>query len=225
MGETVTFKGNGQDLSGYLARPKSGSGPGVVVIQEWWGLVPHIQDVADRLAAEGFLAIAPDLYHGERTMEPDEAGRLLQQLEVPRATRDMSGAVDLLLEHPAHAGKGVGSIGFCLGGWLSLVLAAARPEVKAAVTFYGLLVKPQPDLSKLQGAVLGHFAEHDDMANADAVRQLDRTLAEFGKEHELHTYPGTSHAFFNDTRPEIYRRDAAELAWRRTLDFLRRHLA
>ncbi|MGH2450939.1 MAG: dienelactone hydrolase family protein [Candidatus Limnocylindria bacterium] len=224
MGEAVTFKGNGQDVTGYLARPRSGKGPGVVVIQEWWGLVPHIENIADRLAAEGFLALAPDLYHGAKTTEPDEAGRLLQQLEVPRAAKDMGGAVRFLLSHEAHTGDAVGSVGFCAGGWLSLVLATERPEVRAAVTFYGLLVKPQPDFSKLRGAVLGHFAENDDMANADAVRQLDRKLTELGKEHTFHTYPGTTHAFFNDTRPEVHKKDAAELAWRRTIDFFRQHL-
>ncbi|HUG55811.1 MAG TPA: dienelactone hydrolase family protein [Candidatus Limnocylindrales bacterium] len=224
MGEAVTFKGNGHDVTGYLARPKSGNGPGVVVIQEWWGLVSHIETVADRLAAEGFLALAPDLYHGAKTTEPDEAGRLLQQLAVPRAAKDMSGAVSFLLSHEAHAGDAVGTVGFCMGGWLALVLATERPEVRAAVTFYGLLVKPQPDFSKLRGAVLGHFAENDDMANADAVRQLDRKLTELGTEHTFHTYPGTTHAFFNDTRPEVYKKDAAELAWRRTIEFLRTRL-
>lgn len=148
----------------------------------------------------------------------------MQQLEVPRAAKDMSGAVSYLLAHDAHSGDAVGTVGFCMGGWLALVLAAERPEVGAAVTFYGVLVTPQPDFSKLQGAVLGHFAEHDDLAGADAVRQLDAKLTELGKEHTFHTYPGTEHAFFNDSRPEVHDKEASDLAWRRTLEFFRRHL-
>jgi len=219
----VTFKGNGQNVQGYLARPASGKGFGVVVIQEWWGLVPHIKDVADRLAKEGYLALAPDLYHGSKTTEPNEAQKLLQQLDFPRAVKDMSGAVSYLLAHQAHAGNAVGSVGFCMGGALSLLLATARPEVQACVDFYGM--PQQADYTKLAGAVLGHFADHDDYASPQAVRQLAKTLTGLGKAHQFHTYPGTEHAFFNDARPEVYKKQAAELAWKRTLEFFKQNLA
>ncbi|MGH2715493.1 MAG: dienelactone hydrolase family protein [Thermoleophilaceae bacterium] len=222
MGEAVRFTANGRDAEGYLARPRSGAGPGVVVIQEWWGLVPHIKDVADRLANEGYLALAPDLFHGARTTEPTEAQRLLQQLDFPRAVKDMSGAVGHLLAHEARRGDAVGSVGFCMGGALSLLLATARPELKACVTFYG--IPDQADYAKLQGAVLGHFAEHDDFASSAAVERLRKTLSGLAKPFEFHTYPGTEHAFFNDARPEVYEKDAAQLAWRRTLQFLEAQL-
>src|SRR5665213_2238067 len=130
MGEMVQFSGNGAPVSGYLAR-SGGPGPGVVVIQEWWGLVPHIKDVCDRLAAEGFTALAPDLYHGAATTEPDAAGKQMMALGLDDAVRDMSGAVSWLLASDQAEGNGVGVVGFCMGGGLAIVLAAARPEVVA----------------------------------------------------------------------------------------------
>src|SRR5580704_10513960 len=138
MGEIVEFASNGSTAQGYLAVPDSGSGPGVVVIQEWWGLVEHIKTVADRMAAEGFVALVPDLYHGQTTKEPDEAGKLLMTLNIERAGRDMSGAVDYLVSR--STGDGVGVMGFCMGGALALLLGTLRPDaVKAVVPFYGVI--------------------------------------------------------------------------------------
>src|SRR3712207_5791533 len=163
MGEIVEFPSNGQTARGYLARSVEGAGPGVVVIQEWWGLVPHIQDVCDRFAAEGFYALAPDLYRGEQTTEPDEAGKLMMALNVEQAAKDLSGAVARLQEESGR--EAVGVVGFCMGGGLALVLACHRPDaVKACVPFYGLIPweGAQPDWSKLSGvAVQGHYAEED----------------------------------------------------------------
>ena len=161
MGEMVEFPSNGQTAQGYLATPSSGAGPGVVVIQEWWGLVPHIKDVCDRFAAEGFAALAPDLYHGESTTEPDEAGKLMMALNIEQAAKDMSGAVDYLQASDAERGQGVGVIGYCMGGGLALVLACQRPdEVKAVAPYYGLIPweNAQPDFSKMEAAVQGHYA-------------------------------------------------------------------
>src|SRR3954469_13413784 len=165
MGEIVEFPSNGTTGQGYLATPSSGSGPGVVVIQEWWGLVPHIKDVCDRFAAEGFTALAPDLYHGQSTTEPDEAGKLMMALNIDEAAKDMGGAVDYLKASDAVRGEGVGVVGFCMGGGLALLLATQRPDdIKACVPFYGVIPweSASPDWSKLDCPVQGHFAEQDE---------------------------------------------------------------
>ncbi|MGH9029412.1 MAG: dienelactone hydrolase family protein [Acidimicrobiales bacterium] len=221
----IEFPSNGSVGQGYLAVP-SGGGPGVVVIQEWWGLVPHIKDVCDRFASEGFTALAPDLYGGKQVSEPDEAGKAAMALEADKAVKDMSGATDELLRRAS--GDKVGVVGFCMGGGLALLLASRRPDaVSVCVPFYGVSLKPdmQADYSKMSAAVLGHYAELDQFCTPETARALESQLRELGKEAEIHIYPGTDHAFFNDTRPEVHNREASELAWRRTLDFLRSHLA
>lgn len=226
MGEIVEFPSNGTTGQGYLATPESGEGPGVVVIQEWWGLVDHIKDVCDRFAAEGFVALAPDLYHGEATTEPDEAGKLMMSLNIEKAAKDMSGAVDFVRDRSTST-SGVAVIGFCMGGALALLVAAQRPDaVKAVAPYYGVLVWPavQPDYANLAAAVQGHYAEDDDFANAEAVAALTKELESQGKEVEMFTYPGTAHAFFNDTRPEVHNAEASQQAWSRTLDFFRAQL-
>ena len=226
MGEIVEFASNGSTGQGYLASP-SGGGPGVVVIQEWWGLVDHIKDVCDRFAAEGFVALAPDLYRGESASEPDEAGKLMMAMNLQRAGKDMGGAVDYLLGRDDVASDGVGVVGYCMGGGLALVLATQRPDqIKAVAPHYGVIPWPdaQPDWSKLGAAVQGHYAENDDFANPESVRQLEETLKTHGVEVEMHIYPGTEHAFFNDTRPEVYDAPAAQQAWSRTLEFFRAKL-
>jgi carboxymethylenebutenolidase len=225
MGEIVEFPSNGATAQGYRAVPESGSGPGVVVIQEWWGLVDHIKDVADRLAAEGFVALVPDLYHGQTTTEPDEALKLLMSLNLQQAGQDMSGAVAYLATHAT--GDGVGVIGFCMGGALALLLGTLRPDqVQAVVTWYGLVMSPaaEPDWSQMTAAVQGHFAEHDHIPGAAAIEKLKKELGGRGIDVELYLYPGTQHAFFNDTRPEVYDSEASTLAWQRTIEFLHRTL-
>src|SRR5436309_3451439 len=180
MAETVEFPSNGGTASGYLVRPPSGSGPGVVVIQEWWGLNPGIKEMTDRLAAAGFVALAPDLYRGELAGhdEMGKAAQLMQALPPDRAARDMSGAVDYLADHAAVIGKGIGVVGFCMGGMLSLILAANRGDkIKAAVPFYGF---PQgdtePDWSGLTASVQGHMAGVDDFFGPEAARALEAKL-------------------------------------------------
>ena len=219
MGEKVTFKSNGGTCEGYLA---DGGGPGVVVIQEWWGLVPHIEDVADRFAAEGFTALAPDLYHGESATEPDGAGKIMMALNMQTAAKDMSGAVDFLTE---RTGRGsVGVVGFCMGGGLALVLATQRPDaVKAAAPYYGVIPWPtaQPDWAALDAKVVGEYAEKDGFAGPEAVRSLESQLRELGKDATLHIHAGADHAFFNDTRPEVYDAGASAEAFGRTLELFR----
>ena len=229
MGEMVTFPSNGGQAEGYLAVPEAGSGPGVVVIQEWWGLNQQIKEVCDRYAAEGFVALAPDLYRGTEVslQEPDEAAKMMMALNIEQAAKDMVGAIDYLHGHDAVTSDGIGATGYCIGGGLALWLATLRPDVvKAVVSYYGIIPWPaaQPDYSKLQAAVQGHYAENDGFAGPPAVQALQHELKGLGKECELFVYPGTEHAFFNDTRQEVYDEEAARQAWVRTLEFLRAKL-
>jgi carboxymethylenebutenolidase len=225
MGEIVEFPSNGTTGQGYFATPDGGDGPGVVVIQEWWGLVDHIEDVCERFAREGFVALAPDLYHGKTASEPDEAGKEMMALNLERAGKDMSGAVDYVRDR--STGQGIGVIGFCMGGGLALVLACQRPDaVKAVAPFYGVIAWPdaQPDYANLAAAVQGHYAEKDQFFTPEKAHELEQQLKDLGKEVEIFVYPGADHAFFNDTRPEVYDSDAAETAWKRSLAFFRSHL-
>jgi carboxymethylenebutenolidase len=183
--------------------------------------------VCDRFAAEGFTALAPDLYRGQSTTEPDEAGKLMMAMNIGEAAKDMSGAVDFLTASDAVRGDGVGVVGFCMGGGLALVLACRRPDaVRACVPFYGLIPWPdaQPDWSQLRAAVQGHYAEEDAFFTPEKARELEQTLKGHGADVEFHVYPGVDHAFFNDARPEVYDAETAGQAWSRTLSFLRQHL-
>ena len=222
MGEMVEFKSNGGTCTGYLA---GASGPGVVIIQEWWGLNDHIKDIADRFAAEGFVALAPDLYHGEITTEPDAAGKLLMSMNLTTAGKDLSGAVDYLQARTGHTKVGV--TGFCMGGGLALMVACLRPDaVAAAAPFYGGM---RPDTviewDNLAAVVEGHYAETDrGTAAPEAVKELEATLRAKGKDATFHVYPGTHHAFFNDTRAEVYNAEAAQTSWNRTLALFRAQL-
>lgn len=223
MGHMVEFVSNGKMASGYLANSTSGAGPGVIVVQEWWGLVPHIKDVADRLAQEGFTALAPDLYHGEAAAEPDDAAKLMMNLDLPRAAKDMSGAVDFLLQDEACDTSTVGAVGFCMGGGMVLWLSTLRSEISACVPFYGVIPWDgvQPDYGASSAAYLGHYAAEDSPDTNESARKTEQLLQSHGKEAKFIFYPGTHHAFFNDTREGIYDAAAADLAWQRTLEFLR----
>jgi carboxymethylenebutenolidase len=223
-GEIIEFESNGGTASGYLATPETGRGPGVIVLQEWWGLVPHIKDLAERFAREGFVALAPDLYHGKATTSPNEAGKLMMALNIEQTERDLRGAVQYLLGHEAVEGEGVGTVGFCMGGVLSLFAASKNEQVGACVVFYGIHPKVQPPLENLRASVLGLYAERDGSVPPEAVRELEAKLKALGKSVEMHIYPGADHAFFNDTRPEVYDPEVAADAWRRTVQFLRKHL-
>jgi carboxymethylenebutenolidase len=220
----IEFRANGRTASGYLARPVRGTGPGVLVLQEYWGLVGHITDVCDRLAAQGFFALAPDLYRGAAARSPDDAGKLMMALNIAEAAKDLSGAADYLISiedvHPKH----VAAMGFCMGGQLALYAACEFPDrIRAVVDFYGIHPKVNPDVSRLSGPVLAHFAKHDRSVNPAAAAALVARIQDAGKEVEAYTYDA-NHAFFNDQRPQVHDRAAADLAWIRTLDFLRRAL-
>lgn len=224
MGEMVRFAANGRQATGYLARPDGRGGPGVVVIQEWWGLVPHIKGVADRFAAEGLVALAPDLYHGETTRSPDKAGKLMMSLRIDDTEKDLAGAVEYLLARPEVTASKAGTVGFCMGGALSLFAASRNARVGACVVFYGGHPNVKPDLESLQAPVLGLYAGKDTFVTPESVRELEAKLKSLGKRAEMHIYPGADHAFFNDERPEVYDEQAANDAWTRTIAFLRREL-
>lgn len=223
MGEMVTFASNGSTCEGYLA---DGGGPGVLVIQEWWGLVPHIKDVTDRFGDAGFTALAPDLYHGESTTEPDGAGKLMMALNMATAAKDMSGAVDFLVDRSGNPKVGV--IGFCMGGGLALVIATQRPDhVKACAPYYGLIPweSAQPEWAALDAKVVGEYAELDDFFTPARAAELQSMLRGLGKDATIHIHEGCNHAFFNDSRPDVYNAEHSLAAWERTNELFREQLA
>ncbi len=224
--QNVTFPSNGSTAHGYLALPPSGSGPGVVVIQEWWGLTTHIEDVVNRLAAEGYVALAPDLYGGRTTHDGEEAAALSQALPEDQAARDLGGAVDFLTGHESVTSSTVGAVGFCMGGGFVLTLAAQQgPKVSTAVSFYGVMGGSMPDFSDLTAHVQGHFGTQDTFAPPAAAKELATQIeTESGRRPEMHFYDA-GHAFFNDENLlGTYDQGAAALAWDRTLEFLHRHV-
>lgn len=223
--------GNLIELSGgkraYLATPGQGAGLGLVVVHEYWGLVAHVQDVCERFAAEGFTAIAPDLFHGATADEPDKAGTLMMALDSEQAASELGVAIDHLEASPSVRGQGVGVLGFSMGGGLALVLATRRSaDVRACVTFYGLLPweSGRPDWSRLQAPVQGHVAEQRGLLPAGGVGELEATLSSLDTDVELFVYPDAGPGFFDDSRPDAYDATAAGLAWTRTLEFLRAKL-
>jgi carboxymethylenebutenolidase len=225
--QNVTFASNGARAHGYLALPEGGKGPGVVVIQEWWGLTSHIADVTNRLAAAGFVALAPDLFGGPTTHDADEAGKLMQDLPVDRAARDLGGAVDYLLDNAAVTSSQVGAVGFCMGGGFVLLLAAQQGDrIGAAVPFYGLLGEEYPSFDNLSAPLLGHFGDQDKFLSTDQVRELAATIErQSGHRPDFRFYPA-GHAFFNGQNLlGTYDPQQAAKAWDATVGFLREHLS
>ncbi len=206
---------------GYLAVPDvAGTKPGVVVIQEWWGLDDHIKDVARRFAEEGYVAIAPDHYHGKVTDEPDEARKLAMELDLNSAIAEVRGAARILKARGDVAGVGV--VGFCMGGRISFLSAARVPEVDATVVYYGAGPSEQ-DIQNIKKPVLAFYAEDDPSVNP-GIAATSAAMAAAGKNYTYHTYPGTHHAFFNDTRPQIYNAAAAADSWKWMLRYFRQNL-
>jgi carboxymethylenebutenolidase len=217
----IEFRANGRMAPGYLTRPKSGSGPRLIVIQEWWGLVGHITSVADRFAAEGFVVLAPDLYHGTKTTSPDEAGKLLMALNIAEAGKDIRGAALHLASMPGVRPKKVGVLGFCMGGQLAMYAAAKYPEqIAAAVDFYGIHPNAKVEPAELRVPLQAHFAEQDRSVPVASARAFMKRISDAGGDVEAYYYDAP-HAFFNDARPEVFNKDAAALAWQRALVFLR----
>lgn len=220
MGDLVQYpRPDGQKTGAYLARA---DGPAsVVVIQEWWGLNDQIKGVADRLAAEGYRALVPDLYHGRLAATGSEASHMMQGLDWNDAlTQDLRGAID----HLRAGGRRIALLGTCMGGALTLLTAAKfTHEVDAAVCFYGIPPENAADLSKIKAPLLCHFARHDDWCTPELIDSLERRLKQGNVPYELHRYDA-HHAFLNEQRPEVYDPDAASLAWDRTISFLKKHI-
>ena len=230
MAVTVEFKSNGHNASGYLATPPGGEGPGILVIQEWWGLDAGIKTMADRLAAEGFVALAPDLYHGELAKhdEMDKAAHLMNSMPAERAGKDMSGAVDFLANHEAVTSNGIGVVGFCMGGMLAFLIAANRgDQVKAVVPFYGFPQGPaEPEWSKLRASISGHMAENDSFFPPAAAQALEKKLRGMGKDVTLKVHPGTGHAFMGPHNAlGTLDEKLSEQIWPEVISFLKSKLA
>jgi carboxymethylenebutenolidase len=222
----IDFPAGDGTTPGYLAVPAAGHGPATIVLQEWWGLDEHIRSICDRLAAEGFYALAPDLYRGETTTQPSEAEQKMMALSMDQVEKDMCGAADYLRSQPGVEGTGVGSLGFCLGGGLSIWAAATCPNISAAVTYYYVMPHGKPDFTKVKGPVLGHFGTADEFIPLEHSQKLESELRDAGVATTFHYYDGAGHAFFNDTnRLGTYDEALAQLSWGRTVDFLRSALA
>jgi len=224
MGEKIEFEINGAVGSGYLALPASSSGPAVIVIQEWWGLVGHITDVVDRFAAAGFIAFAPDLYHGQAASEPDTAKKLMMELELDSAGKEIINSAKYLLSLPQTTSETVGTVGFCMGGSLSIWSATLDPIIDKSVGFYpgSSWERHAPQWANYKGkSAMIHCAEGDGTSAAPGIQEAVKEITAAGGSIETFDYPGTQHAFFNDDRPEVFDKGAADLAWERTLNFLR----
>ncbi len=221
MGEIVTFPSNGGTAQGYLAKPANGPGKGVIVFQEWWGLNDNIKGIADRFAAEGFTALAPDMYHGKLTAEPDEAGKLLMALNIEQAAKDATGAIQYL---KGITGGPVGTVGFCMGGALSLFAACNNGnDVGACIDYYGGHPAIKYNFAGLTAPVLGFWAENDAFANSNQPI-IEAGTKEAGVSYEGITYPGTGHAFFNEDHAGTFDKAAADDTWNRALAFYRANL-
>jgi len=225
MGELVSYRSNGGTSEGYLALP-SGGAPAVIVVQEWWGLVPHVKALAERFAEAGFVALAPDLFHGIQTTEPDEANRLLMGLAMDQAAKDIAGGAGYLNGRAEVTGK-IGTVGFCAGGSLAMWSATLSDHVAATVGFYPFMPweRMSPQWSNYAGkANIMHCSEEDGTSAAPGIQFAKRAIEEAGGEVTTYDYPGTKHAFFNDDRPEVYDPAASASAWARTLELFRSRL-
>ncbi|MCB0160237.1 MAG: dienelactone hydrolase family protein [Caldilineaceae bacterium] len=208
---------DGEELTGHLAYPEGdGAHPGIIVIQEWWGLNDHIKDVADRFAAAGYVALAPDLYKGQVATEPDEARKLVMELDMAEAVNEIQAAMDYLLAQENVAGDKAGIVGFCMGGRLVLMTGLASDDVGAAVAYYGSPLTPE-EAANFKAPLMGHYGTADQGIPVEGVETMGQAMTDAGIENEIYIYDGAQHAFFNDTRASSYDADAAAASWERTL--------
>jgi carboxymethylenebutenolidase len=232
MGEMISYQSNGGTSEGYLAVPghgseQAGEAPGVVLIQEWWGLVGHITSVADRLAAAGFVALAPDLYHGRKAREPDEAQKMLMGLAMDQAAKDIGGAAAYLATRD-ETGGAVGTVGFCMGGSLALWAGSLSQLITVVVAYYPGIPweRMQPSWQNYSGKyALIHTDEDEGGSGAPGIQEAVRLITDAGGKATVYDYADTEHAFFNDDRPEVYNESASTLSWDRTLTFLHERLS
>ena len=215
----------GKTATGFEARPAgAGSYPGIIVVQEWWGLNNHMKDVTQRLAAEGFVALAPDLYGGKMAADLSLASAWMTALDREGAIRILLGALRFLQEKEPIYAEHIGVIGFCMGGSYALLLACRAPSLKAAVPFYGDVPDPIDQVKNIRCPVLFIAGGRDRWINAEKVRKLQEAFREYGVHGEVRVYPEADHAFFNDTRPEVYNAAAAQDAWTRAFGLFSRTL-
>ncbi len=226
MGEDVTYPDrDGEELTGYLAWPASAAEtplPGLIILQEWWGLNEHIKEVTRRFAAQGYVALAPDLYKGSVATEPDEARKLVMALDMPEAVAEIGQASNYLLGLESVRGEKVGIVGFCMGGRLVLASALELDTLAAAVPFYGSPLTAE-ESAAVKAPVQGHYGSEDGGIPVDGVKAMEAAMQAADIESEFYIYEGAPHAFFNDTAAS-YRPEAAAQAWERTLAWFAAHL-
>ncbi len=222
----VELKSPEGSVRGYIAVPKKGKGPGVLVLHAWWGLNDFFKTLCDRLATAGFVAFAPDLYGGATASTRDGARALMSKLSEKAASEDIVRSVRALQVDPGVQGKRPGIIGFSLGAFWALWLAQELPaDLAAVVLFYGTREgNYERGFAESKAAFLGHFAETDEFESPASVQELEKLLGTNGRDVTFYTYPGTSHWFFEKDRPDAYDSKAADVAWQRTVSFLKAHL-
>jgi carboxymethylenebutenolidase len=221
----IEFPTSADPAHGYLAVPAGERGPAVIVLQEWWGIEEHIRSVCDRLAAEGFYALAPDLYGGETTTQPSEAEQKMMALSMDKVEPQMCGAAEYLAAQDGTEGSGVGALGFCLGGGLAVWAAATCPNINAAVTYYYVMPHGKPNFANVKGPVLGHFGTADEFIKHDEAKALESELSDAGVDVNFEYYDDAGHAFFNETdRLGTFDAAAATVSWERTVSFLKQAL-
>ena len=223
MSSPITFTAaDGSEVTGAIALPAGNDkAPGLVLVQEWWGLNDHIRSLADRFAAAGFVTLAPDLYHGTIARDPSEAQALMTALDGKRALDDIAAATRHLLAHPRVNGK-IGVTGFCMGGAYAFTAATRIPEISAAAPFYGIPPAGRADYTRAK-PIIAHFSATDQWATVAGAEAIKKEIEAAGGQMILHVYDA-EHAFMNDTRPEVFSPENAELAWDRTVTFLHQHL-
>ncbi len=226
--ETVQLQSDGFTIKAFLARPEEhlGGSPAILILHEWWGLNEHIKDIARRFAQAGYVALAADLYSRlgcTVTADPNEAAVLMEKLSSQASLRDLNAATNYLKQQPFVDPWRIGVVGFCMGGTLTLTMATHNSDLKAAVSFYGK-VPPAETIPRFICPVLFHHGAQDGWVTRQEVERLRQGMAQHGKSGEVISYPDAGHAFFNDTRPEVYRREDAALAWEQTLSFLANYL-
>jgi carboxymethylenebutenolidase len=221
--ETVTIQSGGEQFQAYLVRPDAaGPSPALILIHEWWGLNDQIKGEARKFAEQGFVALAPDLYHGSVTGDPSMAHELMRGLPQDRGVRDLKSAFAFLAARGDVRKDKIGSVGWCMGGGFSLQLAVNEPKLAACVVYYGAMPTSPEDIQKIQAPVLGNFGAEDRGIKPEAVQAFEKAMK--GKSVELKIYPGAGHAFQNPNNKLGYHQTAAEDSWKRSLAFLNKQL-
>lgn len=226
--QNVSFPSAQDTAYGYLCLPPEKKGPGLIVIQEWWGLTDHIANMTDRFASEGFVSLAPDLYGGPTTHDSSEANEMMQNLPVEVGVKRLKGAIDFLLSQDSVTSKTIGVVGFCMGGGFAILLSnEAGSQVGATVAFYGLFTSPTPPpLHGIKSPILGHFGDQDSYASVEKAKDIQQQIMDqSGIRMDLQIYPGAGHAFMNDENLlGTYDPALSKIAWEKTINFLKENI-